>query len=95
MAHIRVSFSEERYRISIEDGMWVCSDGPMQKAFAATLNLDVPFTRFIGPATPDPENIAIAHGVSRLLELSAIVLTVAYNVPEGEAKGPGLEPVDY
>ena len=95
MAHIRVSFSEERYRISIEDGMWVCSDGPMQEAFTATLNLDLPFTRFIGPATPDPENIAVAHGVNRLAELSATILTVAYNAPLPKSDGPGLEPVDY
>ena len=95
MAHIRVSFSEERYRIFIEDAMWVCSDGPMQEAFTATLNLDLPFTRFIGPATPDPENIAIAHGVDRLVGLSATILTVAYNAAGPESDGPGLEPVDY
>ena len=98
MAHIQIVYSGERYRISIdntEKATWTCSDGPMQRAFTATLNLDLPFSRFTGPATPDPENIAIAHGVDRLVELSAIIVAVAYNAPLPQGEGPGLEPVDY
>lgn len=98
MAYIQIVYSGERYRISIdstEKATWVCSDGPMQEAFVATLNLDLPVERFYGPATPDPHSIAIAHGVDRLAELSATILTVAYNAAGPKSDGPGLEPVDY
>ena len=88
MAHIRIDYSGDKYRFSIADDQWVCSDGPMQEIFALSLNQDLPFPRYISPVNPDPENQAIRDATLWLKERSINILTVAYNSPDDESYNP-------
>ena len=95
MAHVRIEDSGHRYRLSLSDESWVCSEGPLQEAVVRTLNREAPITRYISPVYPDPENEAMRSAVAWLEGRSMTILTIAYNTVDPVKSDPNAPRPNY
>ena len=93
MAHIVVEDSLHKYRLSLSDDTWVCSEGPLQSALIRMLNREAPISRYLSPVYPMPENEATRHAVFHLKQLPFSILTVVLDPPESDPYDPDAKQV--
>ena len=88
MAHIVVEDSLHKYRLSLSDDTWVCSEGPLQNALIRMLNREAPISRYLSPVYPMPENEASLHAVVHLKQLPISIVAVVLDPPEPDSYDP-------